>query len=670
MPSFLTACPRNCYSTCTLRVELEDGRLRRVEPYQGNRATPEGACLKGLSYVERVHSPDRILHPLRRKGDKFERITWDEALGVIGEKLLHLRASHGPKSILYYAASGTKGMLNAAGSEFWKAYGGCTSIYGDLCWPSGLEATRLTLGENKHNAPWDLENARLIVLWGKNPAETNVHQMPFIESALSAGGKLVVVDPRRTESSERAGMLIQPRPGTDAALALAVAHLLVRENAVDTEFVDKHVSGFSEFASSLGAFTPSRAAKICGLSVGQIEKLADLLAGTRPASIVAGFGMQRYTNSGQTMRAIIALLAITGNIGKPGAGWVYANLQSHIFEPKDPVASFPPKVDEGPQRVSISTARLGADMLAQKNPPLRAAWVERGNPLNQNPESGTVKDAFEALDFVVVVEQFLTDTARAADIILPAKSFLEQSDVITAYWHPYIQLKPKVMESPGEVMPETEIYRALGRHMDLDLEGKIPAEEEIESYLEERLVLQGLSLDELRVGPQLPPGYQEIAFEDYRFDTPSGKIELLSQEARERWGLSELPDFTEAQESSTSSKFPLQLLTPNTKNRIHSQFGDLKLMRALEPELLLTLHPADAEPRGIAEDDRLRVFNDRGDFEAKARLNFGLRPGCVSAPNGWWRNAGTVNDSSAGRETDMGHGAAFHDNFVDVELLS
>ncbi len=669
MPSYITACPRNCYSTCTLRVELEDGRLRRVEPYTGNRATPEGACLKGLSYVERVHSPDRILHPLRRHGDSFERISWEEALGSISEKLLHLRSNYGPKSLLYYAASGTKGMLNAAGFEFWKAYGGCTSIYGDLCWPSGLEATRLTLGDNKHNAPWDLENARLIVLWGKNPAETNVHQMPFVERALSAGAHLVVVDPRRTESSERAGMLIQPRPGSDGALALALAHLLVRDGAIDTEFVSKHVHGYCEFENSLADFTPSRAAEVCGVSVGQIEKLAELFASTRPASIVAGFGMQRYTNSGQTMRALIALLAITGNIGKPGTGWVYANLQSHIFGPKDPVASFPPKVDDGPQRISISTARLGADMLAQKDPPLHAAWVERGNPLNQNPESAAVKKAFEALDFVVVVEQFLTDTARAADIILPAKSFLEQSDVITAYWHPYIQLKPKVMDFPGEVMPETEIYRALARHMDLDLEGRIPAENEIDAYLEERLAPHGLSLAKLREGPQLPPGHQEIAFEDLRFETPSGKIELLSQEAGERWGLPELPTFSEAHESSASSKFPLQLLTPNTKNRIHSQFGDLRMMRALEPELLLTLHPIDAQPRGIESGDRIRIFNERGDFEARAQFSFGIRPGCVSAPNGWWRKEGTVNDSSAGRETDMGHGAAFHDNFVEVEVL-
>jgi len=619
--------------------------------------------------VERVHSPDRILHPLRRKGDNFERISWEEALGSISEKLLHLRANHGPKSLLYYAASGTKGMLNATGSEFWKAFGGCTSIYGDLCWPSGLEATRLTLGENKHNAPWDLESARLIVLWGKNPAETNVHQMPFVERALSAGAKLAVVDPRRTESSERAGILIQPRPGTDGALALAVAHLLVRNNAVDTEFVNHHVHGYHEFAKLVTDFTPSHAADICGVSVAQIEKLAELFAGTRPASIVAGFGMQRYTNSGQTMRALIALLAITGNIGKPGAGWIYANLQSHIFGPKDPVASFPPEVDDGPQRISISTARLGADMLAQQDPPLHAAWVERGNPLNQNPESGTVKKAFDDLDFVVVVEQFLTDTARAADVILPAKSFLEQSDVITAYWHPYIQLKPKVMDSPGEVMPETEIYRSLARHMDLDLKGMIPADNEIDAYLEERLAPHGLSLAKLREGPQLPPGHQEIAFEDLRFETPSGKIELLSREAADRWGLPELPSFSEARESQASSKFPLQLLTPNTKNRIHSQFGDLKLMRALEPELVLTLHPADAEVRGIGAGDRLRVFNDRGDFEAKARLSFGIRTGCVSAPNGWWRDAGTVNDSSAGLETDMGHGAAFHDNFVELEVL-
>ena len=223
MPVFTTACPRNCYSTCSLRVEVQDGRVRRIEGHAANRATPEGPCLKGLSYAERVHSPDRILRPLRRTPDGgFVEVEWGRALNEIAEQLQAVRRRHGPKAVLYYSASGTKGLMNRVGAGFWRLFGGYTTTYGDLCWPAGLEATRLTLGANKHNAPWDLENAGLIVFWGKNAAETNIHQGVFVEKAKRRGAKVVVVDPRRTQTAEGADLLVQLRPGTDGALALAI----------------------------------------------------------------------------------------------------------------------------------------------------------------------------------------------------------------------------------------------------------------------------------------------------------------------------------------------------------------------------------------------------------------------------------------------------------------
>jgi anaerobic selenocysteine-containing dehydrogenase len=663
---------------------VEGGRIRRIEPHPDNRATPEGVCLKGLSYVERVYSPDRLLHPLyRRPGSQgFERVTWDEALDVIVERLLAIRRESGPQSVLYYAGSGTKGLLNAVGMEFWRLFGGCTTTYGDLCWPAGLEATRLTLGENKHSAPWDIANARLIIMWGKNAAETNLHQMPFVERALESGARLVVVDPRRTQTAERASLLIQPRPGTDGALALAVANLIVEHGHVDRDFVDRHVLGFDEFAALVREYTPERAAEIAEVPESSVYRLAELIGTLPPVTICPGFGMQRYTNSGQTMRALLGLLAITGNIGRRGAGWVYANLQSHIFdEVKDPIASFPPAEPDGAVRVSISTARLGRDMLETENPSLRMAWVERGNPVTQNPETNVVLEAFRKLEFHVVVDQFMTDTAREADIVLPAKTMFEQSDVIGAYWHPYIQLKQKMIEPPGEVRPETEMYWHLARRLGLsdeDMAGRIPApgDDAVQAYLEGRLApFEGLTLERLREGPVLAPGHQEVAFSDLVFPTPSGKIELVSEEAHARWDVDRLPSYVEPKESvrpdsPESRKHPLYFMTPNTKNRIHSQFNNLEMIRQFGDRPVVTLHPEDAGSRGIADGDVVRVFNDRGSLEIEARLDWGVRPGCVSVTNGWWiTEGGTVNFCSCGRETDMGHGAAFHDNLVQVERV-
>ncbi len=668
-----------------MRVHVEQGEIRRIEPHTGNRATPEGVCLKGLSYVERVRSPDRILTPLRRTPDGgFTPIDWDVALDLVAGHLTRLRDESGPQSVLYYAASGTKGLLNGVGANFWRLYGGCTTTYGDLCWPAGLEATRLTLGDNRNNAPWDIANARLIVLWGKNPAETNIHQMPFVQQARESGARVIVIDPRRTETSESADLWIRPRPGTDGALALAVAHEIIRRDGIDRDFVRDRVLGFEEFAAAALPCTPEWAARIAEIPADQIRELGELFSSLRPATISAGFGMQRYTNSGQTMRAILAVLAITGNVGKPGAGWVYANLQSAVFDDvKDPVAFYPPEHPDGVMRVSISTARLGRDMLAQRNPALRMAWIERGNPVTQNPETHVVLEALRGLEFRVVVDQFLTDTAREADLILPAKSMFEQTDVIGAYWHPYIQLRQKVLEPPGEVKPETEVYWHLARRLGIpeeQIRDRIPGptDAEVEAFLERELQpFEDLNLDRLREGPVLPPGHEEVAFADGRFPTPSGRIELLSVEAADRWGIDPLPIFVESVESVRAMSvatetgrrtFPLYLMTPNTKNRIHSQFGNLRMIRRLDPGPFVHVHPDDAESRAIEDGSLARVFNDRGELRLPTRIDPGLKQGCVSITNGWWiTDGGTVNFCSAGRETDIGHGAAFHDNLVEIE---
>ncbi len=681
VPAFLTACPRNCYSTCAMRVTVEGGRVVRVEPAPENLATAEGPCLKGLAYVERASSPDRIVRPQMRVGTRtgtdarFVPVSWDEALSRIAGELSRIRSELGPQAVLYYAGSGTKGLLNGCGMAFWRLFGGCTTTYGDLCWPAGLEATRLTLGANEHNVPWDLPNARLVVLWGKNAAETNVHQVGHLHQAIDRGARVVVIDPRRTETAERADLLLQPRPGTDGALALAVGHLLVRDGLVDREFVEEHVLGFDEYAAAVAEWTPRRAADVTGVPAGEIEELARLVGTVRPMTVIPGFGMQRYTNGGQTMRAMLALVAITGQVGRPGAGWMYANLATAVFSPvKDPLDCYPPERPDGVVRVGISTARLGRDMEATTDPPLAAAWVERGNPIPQNPGTQRVLAAFRRLRFRVVVEEFLTDTAREADVVLPAKNLFEQADVIGAYWHPYLQLRRKVVEPPPQVLPETEIYRALGRRLGID-EGALsaalpgPSDEAVNAWLDGRLAKVGLSMGDLEKGPVIAPGAREVAFDDFRFPTPSGKVEILSREARERWGVDELPRWTPPVESALAGgKYPLQLLTPNTKDRIHSQFGNLETIRRMAPEPLLSMHPDDAAKRGIAEGARARVFNDRGSLVLAVVFDWGLRPGCVSIPNGWWlTEGGAVNLLSEGRETDMGHGAAFHDDVVEVE---
>ena len=305
--TFTTACPRNCYSTCGMRVAVEGGRLRTMAAHPGNDATAEGVCLKGQSYVERVYAADRLLQPMRRvprsKGSTFEPIAWDDALDEITERLRIIRDEFGARSVFFYAGSGTKGLLNAVSLDFWRLFGGCTTTYGDLCWPAGLEATRLALGDNKHSAPADLANARVIVLWGKNAAETNIHQMRFVDQAVARGARVVVIDPRRTQTAESAHLHVQPRPGTDGALALGVAQGLIEANALDQAFIDRHVLGFDEFRGLASRWPVERAAAVAGVDEAVIRQLVDEIARGAPVTICAGYGMQRYSNGGQAMRS-------------------------------------------------------------------------------------------------------------------------------------------------------------------------------------------------------------------------------------------------------------------------------------------------------------------------------------------------------------------------------
>lgn len=678
MKIYNTACPRNCYSTCSFKVGVANNKIVKFEPQPLNKATPEGICIKGLSYLERTYAKDRILQPLKKVNGNFEPISWETALNEISEKLQHYKQQFGNHSVMFYAASGTSGLLNEVSTNFWRMFGGATTVYGNLCWPAGLEAVRLTLGENKHNIAWDLENAKLIVLWGKNPAETNIQQMIPIEKAQAKGAKLVVIDPRRTVSSERADLLVQPKPGTDGMLALGIAKRLVDKNKIDHRFIKNYVLGFDLFEKSLQNITLKQASETCGIPMHFIEKLADWMAEIKPMTIVPGYGMQRFTNGGQTIRCLLALNIITGNIGKSGASFHYADIQGDIFSDlKEPMSYFPPKNSDGVFRRAIATAKLGEEMLKLSNPELKMIWVERGNPITQNPESSKVKAAFRKLEFRVVVDQFLTDTAREADIVLPAKSMFEQSDIISSYWNPYVQFKPKVIDCPGQVKPETEIYELLAHKLGFsneEIAQQIPKSDDqsIRDWLTKKLQpFPDLTLEKLEQEPQIAPGLQEIAYHDLKFDTPSGKIELYSQRAKTDWGVQELPTYVETVENEQNSKHTLHLLSPNTKSRIHSQFGNLQVIKTQTDEPYVLVSYNDAKQKNITDGERVRVFNERGSLLIKAKIDASLRPGCVSIHNGYWHQEGACpNTLSKGRETDMGHGSAFHDCMVSFEKIT
>ncbi|MCX6539868.1 MAG: molybdopterin-dependent oxidoreductase [Acidobacteria bacterium] len=659
-----TVCPRNCYCTCGMLVTLDErDRIVRIEGDPANPATGGHVCLKGLSYARRVNFRDRLLTPMRRRpsGEGFEPVAWDDALGEITERLTRIRTTHGPSSVLYYEGSGSHGALSRLSMAFWRQFGGCTTTYGDLCWPAGLEATRLTYGANIHNHPRLTRDSRFILIWGHNPAETNIHQWRLILDAQERGAIVAVVDPRSTDTTDAADIHLQPRPGTDAALALGLARIIVDAGLHDAAFLGAHAAGFEQYRARLADYPTERVADITGLDPAAIRDLALAYARTRPALLIAGFGLQRHHRAGQTMRAVALLPAVTGNVGVAGGGWQYANLASHCLRE----LPLPPE-PAGMRAIPVS--QLARHLETQTAPPIRAAWIERGNPGRQNPAAPRVRAALSSLDLVVVVDQFMTPTAACADFVLPAKSLFEEEDLVTAYWHPYLQWRAKILEPPGQVKPETEIWRLMCERFGYDTSW-FPVDKL--AYLRELLPAGHESaLEALMDRPLDLSEHGDVAFADWHFPTPSGKIQFASEEAGDLWGVGAVPEYAHLDEghaSALADRLPLQLLSCKTRDRIHSQFGNLDWVREVERPHVLDINPHDASVRGITDGARVAVWNDRGRIELAARVTPGIRPGVVHILEGWCHEGDPdVNALTGEGITDMNHGATFYECLVDV----
>jgi len=662
-----TVCPRNCYCTCGMLVTVEEGRIVGIEGDPLNPATQGTVCLKGLSYAERVTHPDRLTSPLRRRGSGgFEEVSWEEAMGEIARGLRTLREESGPLSVLHHEGSGSHGALSGLAEAFWSPFGGRTRAHGDLCWPAGLEASRLTYGDNRHNHTVHTRESRFILLWGHNPAETNVHQWRLILEAQEEGARVVVVDPRSTDTSDAADLHLQPRPGTDGALALGLAQVIVSEGLQDSAFLARYATGLEPYLERVAQFPVERTADITGLTEEEILNLARSYATSPPALVMAGFGLQRHRYAGQAMRAVSLLPALTGNVGKAGGGWQYANLASHCLRP--PPNLPPPPEEEGR---SFPTSRLGRSLQELSDPPIRAAWFEKANPVSQHPGTSEVIRGLAGLELVVVVDQFFTDTARLAHWVLPAKTMFEEEDLVTAYWHPYVQLRQKVLDPPDGVRTETEIWRDLCTRFGFSTEAfDMGSRERLRAMLPEG---EGEALEVLEEKPVDFSSQGAVAWADGCFPTPSGKVEFSSQEAARLWGVDPIPDYQPlpgARGSGDAMVPPLHLLTCKTRERIHSQFGNLEWIKGEERPRVLDIHPDDAGARGLAEGDMARIWNEGGSTESPVRLNPGIRRGVVHVlegrcvPEDPWMNLVTPDGV-----TDMGFGATFYECRVEVEPL-
>lgn len=671
MPTELpSVCPLDCPDTCSLTVTVEEGRITGIRGSHANPYTAGVVCAKvPAAYPAFVHGPRRLLHPLRRTGargdGRFERIAWAEALDLIHDRFQAIIAAHGPQAIVPLNYAGPHGLL-AMGSmdlRFFHRLGASLLDRPPLCGGVRTEAWVGTYGRVPGIPPEQAAGARLVIAWGNNVTWSNLHLMPVINRARRAGGRLVVVDPRRTKVAEQADLHLALRPGTDVVLAWAVAAELERGGAVDRAFVARHVEGYEEFMAGARPWTPARAAAVTGLAEADIGRLAAWYAEASPAAISVGNGLERNQNGGSGIRAVFALPALAGKWGVPGGGCI--NGAGFAF-PKTPARlGRPDLVPPGTRTLNI--VDIGRHLTDPGlDPPIRAVVIYNHNPLVVHPDQNRLRRGLAREDlFVVGCDVTLTDSLRWADVVLPAASHFEHDDLFAAYGQHWLQRAAPVIPCQGEALPNTEIFRRLAARFGFTGPAFTATDPEL---MDEALDPADPRLGGRRPG-QLPldravpmrfGGEEAVLFRNVWPATPSGKVELASRYLEDKYG-ARLPSFR-----PVASAFPLTLISPASDRRITSTFGGVD-GPAASP---LEMHPDDARTRGLRDGQRVRVWNDLGEVRLPLRVTARVPPGVVCSLKGAWLmtsdNGQTVSALCPTHHADLARGACFNDARVEV----
>jgi anaerobic selenocysteine-containing dehydrogenase len=674
------ACPHDCPDTCAMLVTVKDGVAVKVQGDPEHPFTDGSLCTKVTYYAERTYAPDRLLHPLKRVGPKgkgeFRRISWDEALDEIAARLKAL-AAEDPQQILPLSYAGTMGMLQYSSMDrrfFHKL--GAAQLERTLCSSAGKAGIKATLGGSYGMDPEHYPDAKLILIWGSNPITSNLHFWTRAQEAKRRGAKIIAIDPYRSLTAEKCTQHVAPLPGTDGALALAMMHVLIKEDLIDADYVARFTLGFDSLKERVEQHTPQWAAGICGLPVEEIVQLARDYGTAKPAAIRLNYGMQRHAGGGMAARTIACLPALVGAWRDPAGGILLTTADNYQF---DHARLERPDLMPTPRPRVINHSRIG-DALTAANPPVKAVVVYNNNPVAVCPDSNKVLAGFRREDlFCVVMDSFLTDTADYADIVLPATTQLEHTDIHKSYGHLYVLANNPAIAPVGESLPNAEVFRRLAARMGYTEDCFRDSDDELarQAIGSGHANLAGMDWETLKKN-----GWQRLAlpkrfapFAKGGFHTPSGKCEFYS-EALKAQGLDPLPSYTPPAELPSSNaalarKYPLNFLSPPVRNFLNSSFANLQRFRDAEGEPALELHSGDAAARGIKDGDRVRVFNDRGSHVLRARVNDKPRRGVVVAPSVWWRkhspDGRNANDLTSQRTADMAGAATFYDCLVQVE---
>jgi anaerobic selenocysteine-containing dehydrogenase len=673
-----SVCALDCPDTCALLINVEDGRGSRLRGDPNHPITRGFLCGKVAQYLEREYSPERLLHPLKRaaaKGEgRFTPISWDEALGTVAANLQSIAATHGPESVLPYSYAGTMGLLNGSGMDrrFFHRLG-ASRLDRTICSSAGGAALNATLGLRYGTEPEQFRHSRLIIAWGANILGTNVHLWPFILEARRNGAKLYTIDPVTTRSAKLSDRHYTPYPGSDLALALGLMHVIIGEGLHDRDYIERHTNGFESLAERAAGYPPERAAALTGIAAEDIVQLAREYATTKPAAIRLNYGVQRSERGGAAVRAIAALPALTGSWQDTGGGLQLSTSQAFQFNRAGlEMPELQQRSPLGREARIVNMSELGRALTELPGPPVHALVVYNSNPAAIAPHQNRVLQGLAREDlFTVVLDQFQTDTADYADIVLPVTTFLEHTDLYLAYGHYHLQLARPALPAPGECKSNVEIFRLIAKRMGFE----DPCFDDTEDDMIRTLLASGhpfldrITLERLdrehSIRLNIAPGDEPfLPFANGAFGTPSGKCEFGA----------EALEYTPPVESRLGSedlraRYPLEMISSKNDDSMNSTFGHRAAVD--QQTSRLHLHRDDAAQRGIMDGDLVRVFNERGSLRLTAEVNGGVRQGVVRAPSVRWakrsadgRNANALTSE---RLTDMGGGPVFYSCLVQVE---
>ncbi len=695
-------CPHDCPDTCAMIFDIEDGKVIGVRGNKDHPMTRGGLCVKLKDYEKRHYHPDRLLYPMRRTGPKgskqFERITWDEALTTITDKWKAIIEEYGPRAIVPYSYLGHQGLVHGlnGGDAFFNKMG-ATVMERTFCGEGSCTAWLLTVGPTAGVDPESYIHSKYIVIWACNSVSTNLHHWAIVKEAQQKGAKVVVIDSYKSKTAKLADWHIAPKPGTDGALAMAVINSIIEQDLTDKDYVANYTVGFDALAERAKDRTPEWAAEITGIPADDIRKFAKELATSQPAAIRMGVALERTYGGSQAIRAVTCIPALTGAWKHVGGGVTQFPVWEHPY--KFDVICRPDLIPEGTP--VLSNLQIGRALTGEikTEVPIKSMMCWNSNPVTQAPETDKIVEGLMNEDlFMVSAEHFITDTAAYADIVLPASMGAEMEDIILSWGHLYLTYNAKSIESPGEAIPNNEIFRRLSALMGYDEDRlKWSDSECLENFVDwDAPACDGIDLEYLRKNgyARLNVGTKDdrCPHKEGNFPTPSGKCEFevvgaknfVAPPFRQMYeafqpgeDLDSLPDYVPSRETPETNpelakKYPLNIVSPKSHGFLNSCYANMDHKIKGQGEQFVMINAADAEPRGIKEGDKVRVFNDRGGFEGDARITDDVNAGIVVATLGYWRqlNNGTVNSISSAEFGDMGHAPSFSDNLVQVKQLS